>query len=1315
MKKNGNNNVVKDYYVGLDIGTNSVGFATTDTMYNLLKHSGKAMWGVRLFDEGETAQARRVNRTNRRRLARRNQRLELLKMLFDKEITRVDDGFFMRLKESFLCLDEKSNGLKYSLFADEDFTDKDYMKKYATIYHLRQELIDSCESHDVRLVYLAVRHIIKNRGHFLFDVDGENSRSFNSVFEDLITCLKDVKDIEIDINADSVHEIASKKASKMDRVKEFASLVTLDDATQKKALEKLFALIIGGTAKLSDIFETDEKTSISFDMGDEKLLEVEEKIDGDFDLLLSAKAVYDCLILEKITRGHKTLSSYKIAEYNQHKEDIKLLKDFIKEELQDKSLYREVFKLKKDKLTNYSAYSGYKKSDAECHCTQAEFCKYLRGKLPKEYENSEKYGQMYKRISEDAFAPKLRKTENGVIPNGLHRSELVAILKNASTYLSFLNEADQDGITVKDKIISIFDYRIPYYVGPLKNKWAVKNEDGIIYPWNFEKKVNLEESAEKFITEMTSMCTYTAEDVLPKNSLLYSEFEVLNEINNLKINGKSITVECKKEIFNHLFLESNKKVTNKSLKTFLCNNGFIKPEDEISGIDDTVKSQLSSYHKMKNIIEKTSYDQAEEIIRRIVLFGDDKKLLRRYLEKNTSLSQEDIAYVLKLKFKDWGRFSRKFLSGIQSVNKETGEIVTIIEMLRESNLNLMQLLSKEFTFKEEADKCRNEKLGVVGSIRDAVDNLYVSPKIRRGIWQTLRILDEIVDIEKGAPKKIFIEMARENESDEKKKQMEGKRKSRKEQLIALYKECNEAKGDLFKKLVDEDEDKLNSKKLYLYYMQFGKCMYSGDPIEISELENKNVFDIDHIFPRSKIKDDSFDNLVLVKAELNREKTNTYPISNDIREKMKGKWNELKRKGLISESKYNRLTRNTPLTADELAQFVNRQLVETRQSTKAVAELINVIYPKTQLIYSKAGNVSHFRNYFKFTKCRDINDHHHAKDAYLNIVVGNFNNVLYSAEFIQGLNAGKNSIRDEVIYNHNLKGTWQSGENGTIATVRKTMSKNNILFTVMPKEEHGQLFDVTIMKKEKGQVPIKNGLDISKYGGYNKASGAYFAIVEHEEKGKQIRTIEAVLKHQKVEYETNPQEFARKHWYKDSKIIKQKILFNSVFEIDGVRLAIRKRQNEHIGFIHLYQLALNEDDYEYVRRVCKFVDTLRDKSKDSSKGKGYISKERNEEIFDNLIEKIRSSIYFKLFSGIVRYAEENREKFSTLSLEDQCITVREILNLFRCNPVLTSLAILCGKGNVGAILKNKKISDQQSVYLINQSVTGIFETRIDLLK
>ena len=82
------------YFLGLDIGTHSVGWAVSGPDYRLKKRNGKALWGVRVFDGAQTAGERRGLRTARRRNQRRRQRLDWLQELFAKEIGKVDPGFF---------------------------------------------------------------------------------------------------------------------------------------------------------------------------------------------------------------------------------------------------------------------------------------------------------------------------------------------------------------------------------------------------------------------------------------------------------------------------------------------------------------------------------------------------------------------------------------------------------------------------------------------------------------------------------------------------------------------------------------------------------------------------------------------------------------------------------------------------------------------------------------------------------------------------------------------------------------------------------------------------------------------------------------------------------------------------------------------------------------------------------------------------------------------------------------------------------------------------------------------------------------------
>lgn len=129
---------IKNYFLGLDIGTNSVGYAATDENYRLLSKRGKDLWGVELFDTAETAQERRTARGARRLRGREKVRISLLQELFAKEIAKVDDKFFIRLKASALWEDDKeASGIfsRNSLFFENSLTDKDFFKKYPTIYH----------------------------------------------------------------------------------------------------------------------------------------------------------------------------------------------------------------------------------------------------------------------------------------------------------------------------------------------------------------------------------------------------------------------------------------------------------------------------------------------------------------------------------------------------------------------------------------------------------------------------------------------------------------------------------------------------------------------------------------------------------------------------------------------------------------------------------------------------------------------------------------------------------------------------------------------------------------------------------------------------------------------------------------------------------------------------------------------------------------------------------------------------------------------------------------------------------------------------
>ncbi len=143
------------------------------------------------------------------------------------------------------------------------------------------------------------------------------------------------------------------------------------------------------------------------------------------------------------------------------------------------------------------------------------------------------------------------------------------------------------------------------------------------------------------------------------------------------------------------------------------------------------------------------------------------------------------------------------------------------------------------------------------------------------------------------------------------------------------------------------------------------------------------------------------------------------------------------------------------------------------------------------------------------KVREVNDFHHAKDAYLNIVVGNTYYVKFTKDaawFVRN-NPGRTYNLKKMFENETVKRgnetAWIPGDNGTICTVKKWMRKNNVLFTRRAYEVKGGLFDQNILKKGKDRYrsrEVSTRLQsIEKYGAYNKASGAYFMLVESDGK------------------------------------------------------------------------------------------------------------------------------------------------------------------------------------------------------------------------
>ena len=1318
----------------------------------------KNLIGALLFDAGNTAADRRLKRTARRRYTRRRNRILYLQEIFATEMNKVDENFFHRLDDSFLVPEDK-RGSKYPIFGTLE-EEKDYHKQFPTIYHLRKSLADSKEKADLRLIYLALAHIIKYRGHFLYEDSFDiKNNDIQKIFNEF-TSLYDNTFEESSLSKGNaqVEEIFTDKISKS--AKRDRILKLFPDEKSTGIFSEFLKLIVGNQADFKKHFDLEEKAPLQFskDTYDEDLENLLGQI-GDMyaDLFVVAKKLYDAILLAGIlsvkdTATKAPLSASMIERYDNHQNELSALKQFIKRNLSEK--YDEVFSDE-----SKDGYAGY----IDGKTTQEGFYKYIKNLISK-FEGATYF---LEKIEREDFLRKQRTFDNGSIPHQIHLQEMNAILRHQGEYYPFLKEN-------KEKIEQILTFRIPYYVGPLARgnrnfSWLTRNSDEAIRPWNFEKIVDKANSAKDFINKMTNYDLYLPEEkVLPKHSPLYETFTVYNELTKVKFiaegmrNYQFLDSGQKKKIVDQLFKEK-RKVTEKDIINYLHNvDGY--DGIEIKGIEKQFNASLSTYHDLLKIIKDKEFlddpkngDILENIVHTLTIF-EDREMIKRCLTQYHSILDEKVIKILARRhYTGWGKLSAKLINGIR--DKQTGK--TILDYLIDdgySNRNFMQLINDDgLSFKEVIQKA--QVVGKTDDLKQVVQELPGSPAIKKGILQSIKIVDELVKVMGHSPESVVIEMARENQTTNK-----GRNKSQ-----LRLKTLSDAISELGSNILKEhptDNIQLQNDRLFLYYLQNGKDMYTGEALDINQLSN---YDIDHIIPQAFIKDDSLDNRVLTSSKDNRGKSDNVP-GLEIVEKMKGFWQQLLKSKLISERKFNNLTKAERGGLDERDKvgFIKRQLVETRQITKHVAQILNArfnaeVNEKNQkirtvkIITLKSNLVSNFRKEFGLYKVREINDYHHAHDAYLNAVVAKAILKKYpklEPEFVYGdyqkydlkryisrtkdpkeiekatekyffysnlLNFFKEEVQyadGTVVKRENIEYSKDTGEiawdkEKDFAIIRKVLSIPQVNIVKKTEEQTGGFSKESILPKGNSDklIPRKTKKifwDTTKYGGFDSPVIAYsILLIADIEKGKgkklkTVKTLVGITIMEKATFEKNPITFLENKGYHN--VRKENILFlpkYSLFELENGRrrmLASAKelqKGNEMVLPSYLISLLY------HAKKIQK---------KDEPEHFEYIQQHHTE--FNDLLNFVSE------FSQKYVLAESNLEKIKKIYSDSEQSNMEELANSFINLLTFTAFGAPAVFKFFGTDIERKRYSSVTEIFnatLIHQSITGLYETRIDLSK
>jgi len=1062
-----------NYSIGLDIGTNSVGFVCMREDFSILKYRGKYALGVHEFEAGQTAEQRRLNRGQRRRYNRRVRRIQLLQEVWKAMFSNEE-----------LVANKKIN------FFSEVFTDKPWKdtndfehrslsevqrllginQLYPTIYHLRADLVKSNEKKHPWLIYLAIHNLVKYRGHFLNGnqswIKTSNQKpSIKAKLEHLLTLHFHINNSQDVVSEDKLKtieilllDLTLKRSEKKERIQQILN---------NKNILSCFEMLLNLSTNYKKLFYNSEQVELyqsskNFLISNDDVLETLDGLtEQEEEFMNLALTIYQDIQLHQIIGDFDCISESKVAQYEVFRTQLKRLKEIINE-FGSEELYRKLFITSKPNLLEYN-----KTRDIDKLCYFDRYIKHSNTtepmkNLPKEVEKqkkdtkslffyhlkvilsdikeqhhnhpiSEEIETILTLIDEESYLEKIVGKHNAAIPVQNSIYEIEQILMNQSKhYPQITTEHIQN-------IIKLVSYRIPYFVGPLiKEKFNKDGEliearfgwlkrqhfDERVTPWNAHNVIDEMNTATAFIERLTSYCTYLPnQKVIPKQSLLYQEYELLSELNSIQIRRETdakhkqyrLDKEVKQWIVDHVFRNpqyQNKKIKHKdvleALKASPYRDSYYDNSNESFKIFGTSKPNefTATQSSFLKIVETFGIynEQLEPMYEEIILTLntlEDEKIARKKLSHILLSYNQSLDYVDRLiqwKVKGWGKFSRTFIDGIPVYSNGS---TTVIEEMRNKPIILMELLSNQYDLSTIINKRNMQQHQKVTKLSyQDVASLSGSPAIKRGIWRALKIVEELVSIF-GEPTHIMIEMARGED-------IKKRTKSREDLYNELLKNIDKSLSDI-KQLMQDAKNKISTNKYkedmyWLYLLQGGKCMYTLEAINIERIHEE--CEIDHILPRSIVKDDSFDNRVLVKKSANQRKGDSHtPLSmasTTLISELKTYWKKLFDSHFISRRKFDLLMQPNVIEDRQVHNFIARQLVETRQITKHVKNVLENRFTETEVHLVKASIVSKFREHVKLPKIResyhkvykednrlvklDINNKHHALDAFLCVAI-----------------------------------------------------------------------------------------------------------------------------------------------------------------------------------------------------------------------------------------------------------------------------------------------------------------------------------------
>ena len=267
-------------------------------------------------------------------------------------------------------------------------------------------------------------------------------------------------------------------------------------------------------------------------------------------------------------------------------------------------------------------------------------------------------------------------------------------------------------------------------------------------------------------------------------------------------------------------------------------------------------------------------------------------------------------------------------------------------------------------------------------------------------------------------------------------------------------------------------------------------------------------------------------------------------------------------------------------------------------------------------------------------------------------------------------------------------------------------------------ESGALSDLQLVGKSaktEGILPIKQSerLAPAKYGGYNSIKGAYFALIEtQDKKGNLARQIIQVP----ILAAKTPEQYIAKT-YPGSQIVLCPIKTGSLLKVNGIPLHLAGRTGNRLALYHAIQPMLSPQYTIYIKKISNVIaKDLKVRGKyEVDIDKDQVSQEQNLRLFCVITDKL-AQVYQKVpeYKNPIEKLSASKEAFAQKSLKEQCAILGEMMTIMSAGKDKANLSsIVKGASDVSKSRISNKLNPSDQVFLINQSTTGLYESIIDL--